>query len=201
MVRTSFVRPIEVPRDEPVRTSFVRVTSKSVPLDFVPLDEPRPLSGDAVALRIANPDHAEEQARHRAVLERNPFATSFGAETLPPTFFDAAELLIGAAEIAVADTKLVLVVGYPFRGQYAVAVSSSSPDGFTRAELFRNLVRVYALMYDGATYGPGKLRLQTRVDSPRFGTAWHRLEELAIEHVMIQRLDNATARVWISIGS
>jgi hypothetical protein len=56
-------------------------------------------------------------------------------------------------------------------------------------------------MYEGATLGPGKLKLQTRVDSPRFGTAWHRLDELALEHVVIQKRGDGGAFAWISIGS
>jgi hypothetical protein len=51
--------------------------------------------------------------------------------------------------------------------------------------LFDELVRIYAAMYEG-------------VDSPRLETAWHRLEDLAIEGVVV---DPAGAIAWVQIGS
>lgn len=170
-------------------------------LEFVPFHEPYPSDGQVVELAIPNPDDAEQRAAGRASLERNPFALRDLVETFPPTFAHRAENLIGAEELCIECPALTLVVGYPFQGQYAVSVSSSSPEGFTRAELFRQLVRIYSAMYDGATADPTELKLQTRVDSPRFGTAWHPLDELAIEEVVLQKRDDGRTFAWISIGS
>jgi hypothetical protein len=170
-------------------------------LEFVPFDDPCPSDGDVVELAIPNPYHAEQGAAHRGSLERNPFALSDLVETFAPTFAHPAENLIGADELCIECPALTLVVGYPFQGQYAVTVSSSTPEGFTRAELFRQLVRVYSAMYDGATADPTKLKLQTRVESPQFGTAWHPLDDLAIEEVVLQKRDDGRTFAWISVGS
>jgi hypothetical protein len=170
-------------------------------LEFVPFHEPHPSGGEVVELAIRNLDHAEQRVTYRATLERNPFALNYLVERFSPTFEDRAENLIGAEELCIECPALTLVVGYPFQGQYAVTVGSNSPRGFTRAELFRQLVRVYSAMYDGATALPTKLTLQTDVDSPRFGAAWHRLDELAIEQVVLQKRDDGRAFAWISIGS
>lgn len=170
-------------------------------LEFVPFHEPHPRGGEVVELAIPNPDYAEERAAYRATLERNPFALDYLVEAFPPTFAQRAENLIGAEELCIECPSLRLVVGYPFQGQYAVTVGASSPKGFTRAELFRQLVRVYSAMYDGATATSTKVRFQTQVDSPRFGTAWHRLDELVIEQVVLQKRDDGRAFAWISIGS
>ncbi|HSR96609.1 MAG TPA: hypothetical protein VLM79_06020 [Kofleriaceae bacterium] len=170
-------------------------------LEFIPLGDADPETGDVLELAIANPDYAQELAAHRDVLQRNPFAQNAAVETLTPRLSNRGEDLIGADELCVACPRVTLVVGYPFSRQYAVTVDASSPSGFTRADLFRQLVRVYSAMYEGATFSPGKPKLQTRVDSPRFGTAWHRLDELTIEQVVLQKRSDGKAFAWISIGS
>lgn len=170
-------------------------------LEFIPFHDAHPGAGEVVELAIANPDFAEELAAHRDVLQRNPFAQNTAVETFSPTLSHRGEALVGADELCVACPHVTLVVGYPFSGQYAVTVEASSPGGFTRAELFRQLVRIYSAMYEGATLSPGTLKLQTRVDSPRFGTASHRLDELAVEHVVIEKRGDGGTFAWISIGS
>lgn len=55
-------------------------------------------------------------------------------------------------------------------------------------------------MYEGATFGPAKLQLNTRVDSPRFGTAWHRLDDLVVERIVVEARDGRSF-AWISIAS
>jgi hypothetical protein len=174
------------------------------PLDFVPFPDSNPAyvgRGGVVELAIPNREYAEQLAAYRAGLEHNPFAINTAVETLPPTFEDRAEDLIGADELCIDGPRLTLVVGYPFPAQYAVTVESGTSKGFTRADLFRQLVRVYSEMHAGATLSPGPLKLQTHVDSPRFGTAWHRLGELAIEHIVIEKRDDGRTFAWISIGS
>lgn len=170
-------------------------------LEFIPVGDAHPTDGDVVELAIANPDHPEELAAHRDVLQRNPFAQNTVVETSPPTLSDRGEDLVGAGELCIACPRVTLVVGYPFSGQYAVTVDASSPSGFTRAQLFRQIVRIYSAMYEGATFAPGTLKLQTRVDSPRFGTAWHRLDELTVDHIVILKRSDGAAFAWISIGS
>lgn len=170
-------------------------------LEFVPLDEAYPDDGAVVELRIRNPDHAKELAAYREVLERNPFAEYYAIEALAPSLSHPAESLIGAAEYCVECARLTLVVGYPFPGQYAVTVTASTPKGFTRAELFRQLVRVHSAMYGGATFGPARTRLNTHVESLRFGTAWHRLEDLVVEGVLVQTRGDGSLFAWIALGS
>ena len=170
-------------------------------LEFVPFHEPHPSGGEVVKLAVPNPDHAEELAAYPAALERNPFALNDVVQTFSPTLTDHAEDLIGADELCIECPRLTLVVGYPFQGQYAVTIVASSARGFTRAELFQQLVRIYAAMYDRATSGPTRVKLQTRVDTPRFGTAWHRFEELVVEQIVVQARDDGGAFAWISIGS
>ncbi len=138
--------------------------------EFVPFDEPRPEVGVVVELRVPNPDYSDDLARYHAALERNPFAANDVVEAFAPGFSQPGSGLIAADEICVECAQLTIVVGYPFSGQYAVTMAARTPDGFTRAELFRQLVRVYSAVYEGATFGPAKPRLNTRVDSPRFGT-------------------------------
>jgi hypothetical protein len=149
---------------------------------------------------VANPAYAEQLAAHRRVLERNPFALDLVVEKHLPTFATKAEQLIGADERCVDCSRLTLVVGYPFQGNYAVTVEGA-PDGFTRAELFRQIVRVYAAMYEGAVVTPTRQKLQSRIDSPNFGTAWHRLEDLAVEQVLLQKRADGSVLAWVSIGS
>lgn len=168
--------------------------------DFVPFAASPPASGEVLDLAVPNPRYAAELTAYRDVLARNPFAPNMLVETLAPTFSTRADELIGASALCVRSPQLTLVVGYPFNGQYAVTVTATSPDGFTRAELFGHLVHVYTAMYDGATLSPGPRKLQTRVDSPRFGTAWHRLDDLAVERVLIETRDGRTL-AWITIGS
>jgi hypothetical protein len=168
-------------------------------LAFVDFDEPEPERGVVLELQMRNPDYEAELAQDREARERNPFAESFAEETCEPGLGEPAENLIGADEVCVRATRVTLVVGYPFRGQYAVEVTAA--DGrFTRAELFRQIVRVHAAMYEDASFGPAALRFNTRVESPRFGTAWHRLEELVVEQVVLQERDGRVL-AWIFLGS
>lgn len=106
-------------------------------------------------------------------------------ETFSATFSTRATDLLGRDDIGVASPTLTIVVGYPFAGRHAVVVEARTAGGFTRGALFEELVRIYAAMYEG-------------VDSPRLETAWHRLEDLAIEGVMV---DPARAIAWVQIGS
>mgnify|MGYP003576037999 CR=1 FL=1 len=170
-------------------------------LEFVLLVEPYPDDGAVVELKIPNPDHAKALAAYREVLERNPFAENHVIEAFAPGLAHPAESLIGADEYCVECARLTLVVGYPFPGQYAVTVTASTPRGFTRAELFRQLVRVHSAMYEGAAFGPARTRLNTHVESPRFGTAWHRLDDLVVEGVLVQTRDDGRLFAWIALGS
>lgn len=169
-------------------------------LEFLPFAEPHPASGDVLELAIPNPDYQDQLDAHRELLERNPFAQNMLVERFAPTFSDRGDQLLGADELCAPHSQLTFVVGYPFDGQFAVTVSAASATGFTRAELFTHLASVYSAMYEGATFSAGPRKLQTRVDSPRFGTAWHRLEELAVEHVLLE-MRGGHAFAWISIGS
>src|SRR5262245_13352659 len=54
--------------------------------------------------------------------------------------------LIGADECCVGTGELLLVVGYPFPGQYAVTISASTPQGRRRA-IPREVARLF-----GATF-------------------------------------------------
>ncbi|MGE0395178.1 MAG: hypothetical protein AB7T06_00525, partial [Kofleriaceae bacterium] len=72
--------------------------------------------------------------------------------------------------------------------------------GFTRRDLHAQLVRVYSAMYQDATFGESPVRYNTHVES-RFGTAYHRLEDLAVEWLGLQVRRDGTALLWIHIGS
>ena len=152
-----------------------------------------------IDLAIAVPEAPQAKALRAATLERNPFA-ELDIETLAPGFGDPPETLVGADEICVSTSRLTLVVGYPFSGQYAVTVAASTPKGFTRADLFRHLARVYSTMYEGATYTAADRGRFTKVESPRFGTAWRRLDDLVVEEVVVERRSDGLF-AWISIGS
>lgn len=168
--------------------------------EFVPFAGDPPDDGVVVDLCVANPDYAEEIASYRAALELNPFAENDVCETLTPRLTDSPEALVGAGEICVPAPLLTLVVGYPFAGQYAVEVAASTATGFTRAELFPMLARVYSAMYEGATFSALEHLDNTRVQSPSFGEAWHTREDLVVEEVVLEtRGDRVLA--WIYIGS
>jgi hypothetical protein len=93
------------------------------------------------------------------------------------------------------------VVGYPFAGQYAVTVVASTPAGFTRAELFSELVRIYSAMYADATISSVERLHNSHIDSPQFGTAWHALKDLVLEAILLQRRANGSVFAWVHIGS
>ena len=168
---------------------------------FIAFHGTHPDEGEICELEIADPDYARAKAAHREVLERNPFAQSMAIETMSPSLSGRGQDLIGAHELCVASRQVTLVVGYPFSGQYAVTVHAASPRGFTRAELFTQIVAVYSAMYDNAPAGSGELKLQSRVESPRFGTAWHQLDELVIEQVLLDKHRDGRVFAWIMIGS
>jgi hypothetical protein len=168
-------------------------------LQFVPFHASSADEGLVIELAIAVPEDPQAKAIRAATLERNPFA-ELDVETLAPGFGDPPETLVGADEICVATSQLTLVVGYPFAGQYAVTVVASTPKGFTRAELFRHLAHVYSTMYEGATYTAADRGRYTKVESPRFGTAWHRFDDLVVEEVVVERRSDGLF-AWISIGS
>ena len=169
--------------------------------EFVPHDEQEP-SQDGVDLtfEVADPNAAEARARYTAAFERNPFAEDDVFDAFDASLTDRAEDLIDPDELCTEATSLSVIVGYPFQGNYTVPLSASSPRGFTRAELFRQIVSVYSAMYAGAEYSPARLRLNTHVESPRFGVAWHRIEDLVLEGATIVQSGGRTL-VWIWIGS
>jgi hypothetical protein len=154
-------------------------------MDLVPFDQPEPEDGIRIELQVPNPRYAEEHAAYRAALEHNPFAVDDVLAAFSVTFSANVADVIGRDEICIASPKLTLVVGYPLRGEYGVAVDARTAQGFTRGELFEQIVRIYTAMYEGAVETPGPLKYQPRIESPRFSTAWHRLKHLAIEGVVI----------------
>lgn len=76
--------------------------------------------------------------------------------------------MLGGDQLCVACSRLT---GYPFEGQYAVAIDAPSPAGFTRAALFRQLVRIYAAMYAGSEARPRPALYNTLVGHR--ASAWH----------------------------
>ncbi|HEY5926619.1 MAG TPA: hypothetical protein VIV11_33260 [Kofleriaceae bacterium] len=169
--------------------------------DFIPFDDPAPAEGSCVDLRLPNREYAAELAAYQAALKFNPFAENNVCESYAPRLVDSPEELIGADEVCVPQGTVTLVVGYPFSGQYAVAINASASTGFTRAELFRQVARVYSAMFDGARFSSVEHLENTHVESPRFGTAWHVLDDLVIEEVLLQTREDGRVLVWIYIGS
>lgn len=152
-------------------------------------------------LRVPNPSYDTELEAYRAALERNPFAENDVSETFPARLADPPEALLAPDEICISHETLTLVVGYPFAGQFAVTVRASAVAGFTRAGLFRQLVRVYTAMYDGAKVSSVEHLDNKHVDSPRFGTAWHVLDELVIEEILLQPRADGGMFAWVYLGS
>lgn len=183
----------------PLSTLYTPVVRQQ--LEFLRFDEHPPREGVVVDLRIPNPDYAEELAGYQAALEFNPFAKNDVSETLAPRLTESPDALVAADELCVPIPELTLVVGYPFAGQYAVTIEASSPDGFTRADLFRQLVRAYSAMYEGATSAPTKHLYNTHVESPRFGEAWHVIDDLVVHDVLLQLRSDGRVFAWIYIGS
>lgn len=171
------------------------------PLEFVPFESAEPVAGVVIELKLPNPDYEEERATYQAALEHNPFAEEDVIAELCPGFAARAEDLVDADEVCVRAPEITLVVGYPFEGNYAVKVRSSQSSGFTRAELFRQIVRVHAAMYEGATLAPSKLLFNTHVESPGFGTAYHRIDDLVVEEVVIEERAGGDLYAWIHLGS
>lgn len=169
--------------------------------EFLPLDEPPPDEGQELDLRVVNPSYEIDMAKHRAVLERNSFAENDVHETLSPRLVDSPDALIAPDELCIPHQTVTLVVGYPFKGQYAVTVVSSTRLGFTRAELFGQLVRVYSAMYADATISSVEHLSNRRVESPRFGTAWHILDDLYVEEIVLQTRTDGRVFAWVFIGS
>jgi hypothetical protein len=172
----------------------------SKPLVFTPFDDESPEEGRELDLEVRNPDYEHELEAERAVLERNPFAAPTAFESFPASLRDAPEDLLGADELCIPQPRLTIVVGYPFDGQWAVDIDASSPAGFTRADLYRSIVRVYDAMYDGARVEEMANLDNKRVESAQFGTAFHAIDDLAIEGVTLREIDGRTI-AWISIGS
>jgi hypothetical protein len=168
--------------------------------EFVPFDGHPPDEGVVVDVRIPNHDYAEEMARYMAALELNPFAENDICETFTPRLTDSPEALVGADEVCVSTPEVTLIVGYPFADQYAVTITANTPSGFTRADLFRQLVRVYSAMYEGAAFSTVEHLDNTHVQSPRFGEAWHVIEDLVVEEVLVERRERQVF-AWIHIGS
>jgi len=54
---------------------------------------------------------------------------------------------------------------------------------------------------EGATPGPWPFPCNTRVETPRFATAWHRLADLVIERVVLDTHADGRLLAWISLGS
>jgi hypothetical protein len=131
------------------------------------------------------------------VLERNPFAEGPPPQGHPPAFDHDPESLVGADELCVTAQRLTVVVSYPFSGQYAVVVEASTPRGFTFADVYRQLVRIYTAMYEGSISRPMEHLDNMHVESPRFGTSWHELRDLVIEDIVLTKANES----WISIGS
>ena len=149
-----------------------------MPLEFVPFDEPEPAEGVVVEFLVANPDD-----------DRETFAISL---TDPP------EKLLDADEQCTTATRLTFIVGYPFSENFAVTVDSA--DGFDRGDLFRHVVRIHSAMYEGATFSEIENLDNTLVESPRFGTAYHRIQDLVLEDVLLDhRPDQVLA--WVFLGS
>jgi hypothetical protein len=169
--------------------------------DFEPLEEAPPAEGVVVDLAVPNTSQAEEVARLRAARELNPFVEADVRETLAPGLTDSPDDVVGANDLCISQPRITLVVGYPFAGQYAVTIRADSPEGFTRADLFRQIARVHSAMYDGATLSAVEHLDNTRVDSPRFGTAWHVLGDLVLEEVLLQTRGDGRVFAWIYIGS
>lgn len=174
---------------------------RRVELEFVPIDEQFPEDGVALELDIADPDDEAELAAYREALERNPFAEDDVLDTLSPQLVDPPEQLIDADEYCIDDTQLTRVVGYPFAGQWAVTVTAATPRGVTRAELFRQIVRVYSAMYEHSTAEPLPGLYNMQVESPQFGTAWHRIEDLALDGICLQRRADGRRYGWVMISS
>ena len=170
-------------------------------LEFLDLDEPPPEEGQRLDLRVANPSYEVEMADYRAALERNPFAENDVCETSAPRLVDPPDALMAPDELCIPHRAVTFVVGYPFAGQYAVTVVASTPAGFTRAELFRQLVRVYSAMYADAALSSVPHLHNMRVESSRFGTAWHRLDDLIVEEILLQTRADGTVFAWVSLGS
>lgn len=170
-------------------------------LEFLDLDEQPPEDGRRLDLRVANPSYEVEMAEYRAALERNPFTENDVGEWLRPSLIDSPDALIAPDELCVPQQTITFVVGYPFAGQYAVTVVASTPSGFTRAELFAQLVRVYAAMYADATISPVEHSYNMRVESPRFGTAWHVLDDLVVEEILLQTRADGSVFGWINVES
>ena len=173
----------------------------SAELEFVPFRGMPSEKFSVVEFAIPNPGRQQERERATGVRERNPFAEIDVVKTLTPPLTASAETLIGADKLCIKNPRITLVVGYPFSGQYTVAVVAGSPKGFTRADLFRQIARVLAVMYEGATYGPTTPRLNTQVESPRFGTAKHRLDDLVVEEILVEKRADGQTFAWVSIGS
>jgi hypothetical protein len=170
-------------------------------VELVPFEDPPPDEGEPIELRVLNPSYEKELAEYRAALERNPFAETHVSEMRPARLVDTPEALVGANEICIQHQSVTLIVGYPFAGQYAATIHPSTPAGFTRADLFQQLVRIYTAMYDGATFSSVERLHNRRVDSPRYGTAWHVLDDLAIEEVLLEIRADGRVLAWIAIGS
>ena len=169
--------------------------------DFIPYDQPPPEQGNDIGFSVPNPGYAEQLARYREALKLNPFIDDHVCESLEPRLTDSPERLIAADEICVATAEATLVVGYPFTGQYAATIAASTPAGFTRADLFRQIARVYAAMYEGATLAVAERVHNKCVESPRFGTAWHALEDLVVEEAVVETRSDGRVFVWIYLGS
>ena len=55
--------------------------------------------------------------------------------------------------------------------------------------------------YEGATFSPVEHLENTRVESPRFGIAWHVLDDLVVEEILLQSRGDGSIFVWSYIGS
>lgn len=163
-------------------------------LVFEPLDATEPDGGTVIEFRKANPDYADELAKYREQLERNPFAADDLVETLTMNLTDPAEALLDADELCTKASRLTFVVGYPFAGQYAVRVDS--PGGFTRGDLFRHIVAIHVQMFEAASQADLPHLYNKKIESPRFGIAYHRMEDLYFESLVIDG-----DRAWVYLGS
>lgn len=118
-----------------------------------------------------------------------------------PLLTDAADTISDGNEVCIRASKINLIVGYPFSGQYAVEIAAPWKRGFSRVALFRAIVTVHAAMYVGATIREHPKLDNKIVESPRFGTAYHVLADLVVETVTVASATDGRLCAWIFLGS
>lgn len=115
-----------------------------------------------------------------------------------------------AEEVVFTGTNLTVVLDYPLRKEVSFPISTSSPQGFTRAELVRKVASLYKRVYEEEAQSskiaviPLEQRkglINRNETNGKYGIWGHDLSDLVLHTIEISRKADGTLLAYLGVDS